>query len=290
MKYAFFLGCVIPTEQYHYELSTRAIAPHLGIELIEMDGFSCCGVPIKGFNVVGWLFLAARNMAIAEELGLDILTLCNGCYNSFIEAEHFLATKSKVLEKVNESLALEGLVYKGTSKTVHILEAIREHIDLESFKEKLEHPLDGLKIAPHYGCHSMRPSDLISFVDSEDPQIMDKIINALGAENSYYPEKLDCCGSTLTAANYEASFQLTGAKISALQQRGYDALVTVCPFCQKMYDGKQEAVKRITGDKEPLFPVLYLPQLIGIALGIDEESLGLNLNATPVEEFMEKVS
>ena len=289
MKYALFLGCVIPTEQYQYELSTRAIAPHLGIELVEMEGYSCCGVPIKGFNVVGWLYLAARNMAIAEDLGLDILTLCNGCYNSFIEAKHFLDTKDDVCDKVNENLALEGLEYKGTSKTVHILEALRDHIEPETFKEKLQHPLQGLRVAPHYGCHSMRPSDLIDFVDSEDPQIMDDILHAIGASNSYYPEKLDCCGSTLTAANYEASFQLTGAKIAALQKRGYDALTTVCPFCQKMYDSKQEAVKRLTGDKEPLLPVFYLPQLIGIALGLGEESLGLNFNATPVEEFVEKV-
>ncbi|MCW4013995.1 MAG: CoB--CoM heterodisulfide reductase iron-sulfur subunit B family protein, partial [Candidatus Bathyarchaeota archaeon] len=274
---------------YQYELSTRAIAPKLGIELVEIEGYSCCGVPLKGYNVVGWLYLAARNMALAESLGLDMLTLCNGCYNSFVEARHFLDTKPEVKAKINESLALEDLEYKGTQKTVHILEALRDHIDPETFKEKLEHPLDGLRVAPHYGCHSMRPSDLIDFVDSEDPQIMDDIIHALGATNSYYPEKLDCCGSTITAADYEASFKLTGAKIESLQKRNYDALVTVCPFCQKMYDGKQEAVKRITGDTNPLLPVFYLPQLIGVALGLDDEALGLNFNATPVDEFVEKV-
>ena len=290
MRYALFLGCVIPTEQYQYELSMRAIAPRLGIELVDIEGYSCCGVPLKGYNVVGWLYLAARNIALTEDLGLDVLTLCNGCYNSFIEAKHYLDTKDDVLAKVNESLALEGLNYKGSNKIVHILEALRNHIDPEKFKETLEHPLDGLKVAPHYGCHSMRPSDLIDYVDSEDPQIMDDIIKALGATSEYYPEKLDCCGSTITAADYEASFKLTGAKIEALQKRGYDALVTVCPFCQKMYDGKQEAVKRITGDKNPLLPVFYLPQLIGIALGIDDQSLGLNFNATPVNEFVERVS
>ena len=290
MRYALFLGCVIPTEQYQYELSTRAIAPKLGIELVDIEGYSCCGVPIKGYNVVGWLYLAARNMALSENLGLDMLTLCNGCYNSFVEAKHFLDTKDDVRAKINESLALEGLEYKGTQKTVHILEALRAHIDQDSFKETLKHPLDGLRVAPHYGCHSMRPSNLIHYLDSEDPQIMDDIIHAMGATNSYYPEKLDCCGSTITAADYEASFKLTGAKIQALQKRGYDALVTVCPFCQKMYDSKQEAVKRTIGDKNPLLPVLYLPQLIGIALGFEPEELGLNFNATPVDEFVEKVA
>jgi heterodisulfide reductase subunit B len=267
----------------------RAIAPHLGIELVEIEGYSCCGVPLKGFNVVGWLYLAARNMALAEVLEMDMLSLCNGCYNSFVEAKHYLDTKDGVRAKVNESLALEGLEYKGTHKTVHILEALRVHIEQKSFKEKIKHPLAGLKVASHYGCHSMRPSNLIDFVDSENPQIMDDMIHALGATYSYYPEKLDCCGSTITASDYEASFKLTGAKIEALQKRGYDALVTVCPFCQKMYDGKQEAVKRITGDKKPLLPVFYLPQLIGVALGLDEEDLGLNFNASPVDEFVERV-
>jgi heterodisulfide reductase subunit B len=115
---------------------------------------------------------------------------------------------------------------------------------------------------------------------------MEDFIVALGASSEYYPEKLDCCGSTLTAANYESSFQLTGAKIQALQRRNYDALVTVCPFCQKMYDGKQEAIKRILKDENPLLPVFYLTQLIGIALGLDNLALGLNFNATPVEDFL----
>jgi len=286
VKYALFLGCVIPTEQYQYELSFRAIAPLLGIEVVDMDGSSCCGVPVKGYNVVGWLFLAARNMAIAENLGLDLLTLCNGCYNSFVEAKHYLETKPDVMEKVNDSLALEGLEYHGSVKLVHVLEVLRTHIDIEHMKDSLKHTLDGFKIAPHYGCHALRPSDIIEYVDSEDPQIMDDLIKALGASSEYYPEKLDCCGSTITGVDYEASFKLTGAKIEALQKRGFDALVTVCPFCQKMYDGKQEAIKRIMKDQKPMLPVFYLPQLIGIALGLDNESLGLNFNATPIDDFL----
>ena len=290
MKYALFLGCVIPTEQYQYELSFRAVAPHLGIEVVDIEGYSCCGVPLKGYNVVGWLYLAARNIALAENLGLNILTLCNGCYNSFIEAKHYLDTRDEVRAKVNESLAIEGLEYKGIIKIVHILEALRDNVDLEQLKTELKYPLDGFKVAPHYGCHALRPSDLIEYVNSEDPQIMDEIIKSLGATCKYYPEKLDCCGSTITAADYEASFKLTGAKIEALQKRNYDALVTVCPFCQKMYDGKQEAVKRVTEDKNPLLPVFYLTQLIGVALGLDSESLGLNFNATPVDEFVERLN
>jgi heterodisulfide reductase subunit B len=286
MKYAIFLGCVIPTEQYHYELSVRAVFPYLGIDLAEIEGYSCCGVPIKGYNVIGWLYLAARNIALAEDLGLDLLTLCNGCYNSFIEAIHYLDTRPKVLKRVNQNLAIEGLEYKGSNHTLHILEALGKNVDLDYLKESIKYSLEGKKIATHYGCHALRPSNIIDYIDSETPQIMEKFIVALGATSEYYPEKLDCCGSTLTAVNYESSFQLSGAKIEALQKRNYDALVTVCPFCQKMYGGKQEAIKRIMKDEKPMIPVFYLPQLIGIALGLDNESLGLNFNATPVDDFL----
>jgi heterodisulfide reductase subunit B len=190
------------------------------------------------------------------------------------------------LERVNQNLAIEGLEYKGRNNTLHILEVLEKNVDLDYLKESIKYSLEGKKIASHYGCHALRPSNIIDYIDSETPQIMEEFIVALGATCEYYPEKLDCCGSTLTAANYESSFQLSGAKIEALQKRNYDALVTVCPFCQKMYDGKQEAIKRIMKDQKPMLPVFYLPQLIGIALGLDNESLGLNFNATPIDDFL----
>jgi heterodisulfide reductase subunit B len=167
---------------------------------------------------------------------------------------------------------------------------LKNDVDIEELKSKVKVTFNGFKIAPHYGCHALRPGELNENIDSEDPQIMDIFIKELGATCEYYPEKLDCCGSTLTAFDHEASFKLTGAKVQALQARGYDALATVCPFCQKMYDNKQEAVKRIIGDKKPLLPTFYLSQLIGVALGLDNEALGLNLNATPVDELIERLN
>jgi heterodisulfide reductase subunit B len=280
---------VIPTEQYHYELSVRQVFPHLGIKLVEIQGYSCCGVPIKGYNVIRWLYLAARNLALIEDQGLDVLPLCNGCYNSFIEGKHYLDSRKDIRDKVNEYLAIEGLEYKGTINVRHILEVLSE-VDIDDLKSKLKISFDGFKIAAHYGCHALRPGELNENIDSENPHVMEDLIKTLGAESKYYPEKLDCCGSTLTAFDYEASFKLSGAKIQALQARGYDMLTTVCPFCQKMYDNKQEAVKRILGDKEPQLPTFYLTQLIGIALGLDYEALGLNLNATSVEEIIERLS
>lgn len=289
MKYSLYLGCVIPTEQYHYELSVRQVLPHLGIELEEIQGYSCCGVPIKGYNVIRWLYLAARNIALTEEQGLDVLPLCNGCYNSFIEGKHYLDSRKEVRDKINEYLAIEGLEYRGATNVRHILEVLSD-VDLDELKSKLKVSFDGFKIASHYGCHALRPGSLNENIDSENPQIMEDFIKALGAESDYYPEKLDCCGSTLIAFDHEAAFKLSGAKIQAIQARGYDMLTTVCPFCQKMYDNKQEAIKRILGDKESQLPTFYLTQLVGIALGLDYETLGLNLNATPVDEIIERLN
>lgn len=289
MKYSLYLGCVIPTEQYHYELSVRQVLPHLGIELEEIQGYSCCGVPIKGYNVIRWLYLAARNIALTEEQGLDVLPLCNGCYNSFIEGKHYLDSRKEVRDKINEYLAIEDLEYRGATNVRHILEVLSD-VDLDELKSKLKVSFDGFKIASHYGCHALRPGSLNENIDSENPQIMEDFIKALGAESDYYPEKLDCCGSTLIAFDHEAAFKLSGAKIQAIQARGYDMLTTVCPFCQKMYDNKQEAIKRILGDKESQLPTFYLTQLVGIALGLDYETLGLNLNATPVDEIIERLN
>jgi heterodisulfide reductase subunit B len=289
MNYAFYLGCTIPTEQYHYELSVREVFPHFGIDLKDIEGYSCCGVSIKGYSVTEWLYLAARNLALVEDMGMDMLPICNGCYNSFVEAKHFLDTRPEVKDKVNEHLKIEGLEYKGTSEVRHILEVLKNDVDIEELKSKLTTSLEGLKIATHYGCHALRPNELNESIDSEDPQIMEDFLRALGATSEYYPEKLDCCGSSLIVHDHEASFKLTGAKVQAVQKRGYDALTTVCPFCQKMCDNKQEAIKRILGDEAPQLPTFYLTQLIGIALGLDHEALGLNLNMTPVDEIIERL-
>lgn len=289
LRYGLYLGCQIPTEQYQYELSARAVLPLLGVELIDVDGFSCCGLSAKSLSVASWMYLGARNIAIMEAAGLDMLPLCNGCFNSMIEVKHILDSRPEIKLKINEHLAIEGLEYKGTNRVVHILEVLKK-VDLGKLKSSLKFSLGGIRVAPHYGCHALRPSELNQVDNSEDPRILDDYLHALGATSEYYPEKLDCCGSSLIASDYEAAFKLTGAKLKALSERGYEALVTICPFCQKMFDGKQEAVKRQLGDDSPPIPTFYLTQLIGLQLGLDETSLGLNLNATPVDEFIERLN
>jgi heterodisulfide reductase subunit B len=268
-------------------MSARETLKKLDIELIDVDEFSCCGYPLRSYNDSSWFYLSARNLALAEKEGLNMLPLCNGCYYSLNEVKHLLDQDEKLKTKVNEALIEESLTYKGINEVHHILEVLHKEIGVEKIKEKIEKVLNG-KFAVHYGCHSLRPISIRYIDDPEDPHILDDLTQALGLETPYYPEKLDCCGASLITSNYEAAFKMTGSKVQAIMKRGYKGIVTNCPFCLKMFDLRQDAIGRLI-DKEINIPVFYITQLIGIALGIENEKLGLNFNGSPVEKIIEKL-
>ena len=186
-------------------------------------------------------------------------------------------------------MALEGLRFSGDAKIFHLLEVLHNEVGVDTIQNVIEEPLSGFKIGTHCGCHAIRPSDFKFTDEPEDPVLLENLTKALGADTPYYPEKMDCCGATLVLTDYEAAFKLTGVKLQSLQKRGYDALVTNCPFCLKMYDSRQEAVGKIIHQEDLSLPVFYITQLIGLTLGLDEETLGLNLHMSPVDEFVEKL-
>lgn len=287
MKFALYLGCSIQTQQYNYEMSARQIMPKLGVELIDIDEFSCCGNPIRSYNDSSMFYLSARNLALAEREGLDMLPLCNGCYSSLNEVKHMLDRDEELKATINDALAEEGLVYNGKSSIRHLLRVLHDDVGVEKIKENITKPLRG-KFATHYGCHALRPSKIKYTDDPEDPKILDVLAQAIGLETPYYPEKLDCCGASLITSNYEAAFKMTGAKVQAVIKRGYDGMVTNCPFCLKMLDIRQDAIGRIM-EEELSIPVFYITQLIGLALGINKEDLGLNFNESPVEDYIEEL-
>ncbi|MBN2335198.1 CoB--CoM heterodisulfide reductase iron-sulfur subunit B family protein [Candidatus Bathyarchaeota archaeon] len=289
MRYALFLGCWIQTQQYGYEMSTRRTMPLLGVELRDPEGFSCCGYPLRSLNDAAWFYLSARNLAVAERDGLDMLPLCNGCYASLNEVKHYLDSDPEFKDSVNEALSLEGLEYKGTNRVRHVLEVLHQDVGIDRIKDTITTPLDGLSFATHCGCHALRPSDFRYTDDPEDPRMLDDLTRALGAEAKYYPEKLDCCGASLVISDYEAAFKITGAKLQAVQRRVFDGLVTNCPFCFKMFDSRQEVVGKIIHDEGLSLPVFYITQLLGLALGLDEFDLGLGFNHSPVEAVIERV-
>jgi heterodisulfide reductase subunit B len=283
-KYTLYPGCLMPTEQYAYELSLREVFPLLDVKLVDVDGFSCCGEPLKSVNKMMTLYLAARNLAIAEKQGLDLFVPCPMCHFSLSECKHILKNNNEMKEKINSMLASEDLTYKGTSELVHTVDLLHDIIGIEEIKKHVKKPLKGAKLATHYGCHIIRPSEIGRPVDSEHPIKMESVLEALGAETAEYPEKLDCCGALLQINLDESALTKSGQKLKAVQDHGFDGLVDVCPWCHKMFDARQMKAGETVAAKLDL-PVFYLTQLLGLALGVKKEKLGLELNLSPVDKL-----
>ncbi len=290
MKMPVYWGCVIPTMQYAYEISVREIMPRLGIELVDLENVSCCGTPVQSINMYSAVYLAARNIAIAEKAGFnELLVFCNGCHLSLCEASHLLGHDEKLQEEINTSLKEEELEYSGKMKIWHTINFLHDVVGETTIKNAVTNSLSGLKFAVHYGCHILRPSSVGTVDDPENPQKLDRLIQWLGAQSVWYPEKLDCCGSMLMLSHPDAAFTFSGLKLKSVQELSVDALVDICPSCQNMFDMRQKSAAATTGAKLNL-PVLYYTQLLGIAMGIPQEKLGLNLNRSPLDQLLQKVA
>jgi succinate dehydrogenase / fumarate reductase, cytochrome b subunit len=283
-KYVFYPGCIMQTEQYAYEMSLREVLPLLDIELVDVNGFSCCGNPIKSVNQMLTLALSARNLALAEKEGLDVIAPCSICHHAFSDCKHVLDSDPEMKKRVNKLLADENLTYNGTSKVVHTVDLLHDIIKLENIKKKVKKPLNKMKIATHYGCHLIRPREIGRPVDSENPQKMESILRTIGAEPIDYAEKLDCCGGLLNANLPETALTKTGQKLQQVKAQGFDAFVDVCPWCHRQFDAKQKQAAKTIAETLDV-PVFYLTQLLGISFGVDREKLGLQLNQSPVENI-----
>ncbi len=284
-KIGLYPGCVIPTEQYGYEMSIRKIMPELGIEIIDVDNISCCGAPFKSINLVMQSYLSARNLAIFEMKGLDIFAPCPQCHLSLTETKQRLENSSELRERITSRLMEEeGLEYKGDVKIYHTLDLLHDLVGTQVLKEKVKRPLEW-NIACHYGCHTIRYTGADRPDTAEHPSKMESIITALGGTTSDYSEKLNCCGGPLMTTHRDSALTKAGEKLKAVQDRGFDALAIVCPLGGRVLDSKQDRAAGMVGEKLNM-PVFYLTQLIGIAMGKEPESLGLNLNKSPVNDLL----
>lgn len=287
-RFGLFLGCYAQTEQYACELSARQVLPKLDVDLVKIEGAACCGFPLNSINNLSWIYLTARNLALCEDQRLDMLPLCNGCHLSMCEVKQALQAQPALKQKINDLLASEGLRYEGTTRVRHIIEVLHDDVGPERIQKAISKPMAGLKFAAHYGCHALRPSELGRPDDSRDPRKLENLIGALGARWDIYPERLDCCGAGIAVSAGESSLKIAGAKLEKVRATGFDGLVTTCPFCMRMYDARQEAIGALFGGTVSL-PVFYYTQLLGLCMGIDERSLGLHLNMSPVNEVLEKL-
>ena len=272
-----FLGCTIPTEQYGYEMSIREIMPEFDLKLIDLDNVSCCGAPLRSINLMMQMYLSARNIAICESKNLDMYVPCSQCHLSIIETINRLKNSDKLREKISKKLKdAEDLDYKGNLEVYHTLDLLYDKIGIKSIKKKVKNPINW-NIACHYGCHTVRYSDIKRPDRAEHPNKMEEIIKAIGGKSQDYSEKLNCCGAPLMITHKDSALTKAGEKIKAIQDRNFDAISIVCPFGGRMMDTKQKMAADTIGEKINM-PVFYLTQLVGIAMDKKEDKLGLNLN------------
>ena len=292
MEYAFFLGCTIPLKLPHLEKAFRDVASILDVKLKEMDGVSCCPEPVslQSLNIDTWMALGARNLAIAEKMGLDILTICSGCYETLKTVSVLLEEDEKYLEKINAILKKINYKYTGKTKVYHFVEIFSQPEWLNKIKELTIKPLDDLNLAVHYGCHLIRPSKIMQFDHPEKPEKIDIILEALGAKTVDFATKLECCGFCARLQE-EIGENLVEEKMTELcdLEVEVDALIAVCPACTTQYDRKEKIIARKTG-KQLDIPVLYLAEIMAVALGVELEDLSLKQRSVKPNKLIEKLT
>ncbi len=276
MRHAIFLGCNIPARVQQYETSARAVLRQVDVQLVDIREFNCCGYPLRNTDQQAFLFSSAVNLALAENAGLDILSLCKCCFGSLKEAEHILKEEGDLQAEINRLLAQRGLKYTGKPQIKHLLSVLYHDVGLETIKSKISRQYNGFKIATHYGCHALRPSKITRFDDPVAPTIFDQLVEVTGARSVDWNAKLECCGAPVLGINDDLSMNLTDRKLANGKKAGADYLCSACPYCHLQFDTVQKMMVSQNGH-DPLASVLYT-QLLGLCMGIDEKTLGIDMN------------
>ncbi|MHA1772329.1 MAG: CoB--CoM heterodisulfide reductase iron-sulfur subunit B family protein [Candidatus Thorarchaeota archaeon] len=280
--YNLYMGCSVPANYPNYEAATLKVAEALGMELIYMEGVGCCGSPnLRAVDYFGWLVVNARTLAIGEKNGHDIVTPCNGCFGSLKDVLYHLKHDKKDMKKVNDELKKYGLELKGSVRVRHIVEAMYTDIGIEAIKKKVIRPLDGVKIAVHYGCHILRPKD----VTEVNPENLDELLRATGATVVEYPLWKQCCGATVLPVNEDLAIRLAHDKLKSMRDAGAEFAMVICPACGNQLDLQQFGIKDIYGVEFNL-PVLFYPQILALAMGMDEDEVGLSMNRVPADPIL----
>ena len=288
MTYAFFLGCTIPARSRSYEMSARKVAEKLDFELRDMKEFMCCGYPMKASDQVSSELMGAYNLSLAEKAGLDVCTLCSSCASYLTEVAYHLAEEGPKRDEINKRLSRLGLEYKGDAKVRHFVRVLYEEVEPKEIKKYFKRDLGDLKIAVHYGCHYLKPSEIYDNFDLVDyPKSIEKLVSMTGARVVSYAGEQNCCGGPLLPVDEKTALSLTREKLDAVSDVGADALCVVCPFCSVMYDSNQKTILSGFGTKFEL-PVLYLTQLLGLAMGFGKKELGLNMNVVKPTQLLKK--
>lgn len=285
--YTYFPGCSSSDGGAKaYGWSAQAVSKILEMNLVELDDWNCCGsTPYSSVEELASFCLSARNLALAEKTGLDLVTPCSSCYVILNRTNAYLKQYPQLKAKVKEALAAGGLAYNGSVRVRHLLDVLANDIGYDSIAEKVRKNLGGLKVAPYYGCQVVRPR--YGFDHPEFPQSLDKLVASLGAEPVDFPLKARCCGGSLIISEEDLALELVRGLLDSARKEKAQCLITVCPLCQTNLDVYQARVNRRFGTDYRL-PILFFTQLMGVAFGLSEESLGLETNIVPVREVVAK--
>ena len=286
LKYAYYPGCASLEITEESSETTKMVADALGIKLVDMPGASCCGAGLMSdYDRVLTLAINARIFAQAEAMGLDIMTICSTCLMVMNKARHDMETEPGLMDEVNAVLAEAGLKYKGKVRIKHLLWVLVEDYGLDKLKKDVKKPLSRLKVAPFYGCHTLRPSEALGFDDPEMPTSLDDVIKTLGAESVQYVGKTKCCGFQVDLVTEETAVEMTGTRLLDAKEHGADCLVTPCPFCHINLDNYQSMAEKALSRKIEL-PVFHLSQLVALALGMDKSKLGFSRHLVSSEKLL----
>lgn len=289
MSYALFLGCTIPARARNYELSARKVAEGLGLSLADVPEFMCCGFPIKASDRHAAELMGAYNLALAERSGLDVCVLCSSCGSALTEVSHELRLDGDAMARVNSVLGESGLKFTGKARVRHLARVLFEEVGSEEVGKKISRPLKGLRVAVHYGCHYLKPSEIYEgFDQAESPSTIDALVALTGAELVDYPAKKQCCGGPILPVDDKVAMAVARDKLDELSRAKVDALCLVCPFCSVMYDGNQKGIEASFGRSYGI-PVLYLTQILGLAMGMDAKELGFSMNVVKTKDLLERI-
>jgi heterodisulfide reductase subunit B2 len=288
MNYLYYPGCSLEGTALEYNTSTKSFLQELGVSLTELDDWTCCGATAaESVSPLLSLSLPARNIALAEKMDedRDVLVPCSACYLNLKKVEEKVKNDPELLVNLNEILKENALTLRGKVRVRHLLDILSKDLDSQIIQNRLKRSFAGFRIAPYYGCQCLRP--YATFDDPESPVSMEPLIKATGAEVHSWRMGAKCCGASHMNTKTEVALELTGAILKGAQ--GADAIVTVCPMCQMNLEAYQDRISK-TNQKDLRISILYLPQLLGLAVGLSEKELGLDLNLAITRAFREKLN
>ncbi len=287
MRYALFLGCKTPYFVPAYETSLRRVCGELEMELVEPE-FNCCGYPMAHLQFESYLLAAARNLAIAEDTGLDMLTPCKCCFGAFKRAMRLFEENPALADKANAALKQEGLRFQGKAQVKHLLQALHQDLGVAALKKRVSRPYQNLKVAVMYGCHALRPSKVTGFDHPYAPSLIDQLVQVSGGQPVTWAGRLGCCGAPLREGNPELSLGSINSRMREAREGGADVLLVNCPYSQMQAEWAFREAAPVDMEGMVAGTALY-PQLLGLTLGLTPAELGLELsnsNAIFLAEFL----